>query len=98
MEDYKKYLNLDFKKEYHCPYKELEVGKCWNCQQFEYCVNRKITLAEAGIKNIEYTPKDANWLLREPMGMFEPGRFAISDNFVASSFLRSNICRKKGHF
>lgn len=89
---------MDFKKEYRCPHKELDVGKCWSCPEFEYCINRKQILMDAGINNVEYTSNVPNWLLHEPRGTFDPGRFAITDNYVACSFLGSSKCRKRAHY
>lgn len=97
MQDYTEYIKMDFKKTYKCPYKENDVGKCWSCQEFDYCVNRKQILNEANIVNLEYTSNGPNWLLCEPKGTFDPGRFIISDGYIASSFLGSSSCRKRSY-
>lgn len=57
---YRKYKEMDFKKEYSCPYTSVEVGTCWCCQSFNYCLNRKEMLASIGL-NPEYTPTPLSW-------------------------------------
>ena len=77
---YKDYLHKDYRVEFSCPLYGYKTTKCWVCPQFEYCASSRDILAKAQLVHLEYTPTAIPWLLKDPMGLFEHGRFGFADS------------------